>query len=188
LPPVLCVCSEYARVPNALEICVLVAPGELLRPTNTARLLELWLGRVELHVFGQVPLERVFTPGARLLFPSDRAEAIDGPEGGSVPGFTPPSKLVLLDGTWSQARRLARRVTPYCADRPLCLRADWPSHYHLRRHPDGLCTLEAAAVALGLLGDATARQALLDRLQDWHTRALLVRAGYANRPPPDQLS
>jgi DTW domain-containing protein YfiP len=85
--------------------------------------------------------------------------------------------LIVPDGTWSQARRIERRwFAPYALPR-IELHGDWPSAYRLRRSSQGVCTFEAASIALGLLADAPLACALLDRFAEWARRARQLKTG-----------
>jgi DTW domain-containing protein YfiP len=73
-----------------------------------------------------------------------------------------PSTLVILDGTWRQARRMRIRVA---AGMPvLTLPPDGQSalRMRVRRVPEAMSTIEAIAGALDRLGDPEPAQALRD--------------------------
>jgi tRNA-uridine aminocarboxypropyltransferase len=85
--------------------------------------------------------------------------------------------LIVPDGTWSQARRIERRwFAPHALPR-IELHGDWPSVYQLRRSSQGVCTFEAASIALGLLADAPVAGALLHRFAEWARRAGQLKTG-----------
>jgi DTW domain-containing protein len=91
--------------------------------------------------------------------PSDGA----GPGGdlGGAPRAARPL-FVLLDGTWSEARKMFRK-SPYLARLPvLSLQPDQLKRYRLRRssHAHHFCTSEVAALCLAMAGDLPAAQAL----------------------------
>jgi len=70
--------------------------------------------------------------------------------------------FVLLDGTWSEARKMFRK-SPYLDRFPvLSLRPEQVSSYALRRsrRDDHFCTSEVAALCLELAGDARASRVL----------------------------
>jgi DTW domain-containing protein YfiP len=85
--------------------------------------------------------------------------------------------LIVPDGTWSQARRLERRWFAPSALPRIELHGDWPSVYQLRRSSQGVCTFEAASIALGLLADAPLAAALLHRFAEWARRAGQLKTG-----------
>jgi DTW domain-containing protein YfiP len=70
--------------------------------------------------------------------------------------------FVLLDATWSEARKMFRK-SPYLDSLPvLSLQPEQLSRYRLRRskRDDHLCTAEVAALCLELAGDLGAGEAL----------------------------
>jgi DTW domain-containing protein len=135
-------------------------------PINTARLAELQLEQAEVHVgirLGEVPglRARLADEAAPpiLLYPgegaTDLAEA--RPAG--------PVTLVVLDGTWWQAKKLFQH-NPELARLPrYSLSPSAPSRYRIRREPALHCisTIEAIGEALSLLEPAGFdREALLE--------------------------
>ena len=134
---------------------VLEAP----RTSNTGRLAALALVSSELHDYGRrgvsLSADALTAPGTWLLYP-------DGP---TVVPERPPDRLVVLDATWSQARRMLHRI-PQCRGLPrLSLPAFDPPRRSLRRARVGhqLSTLQAIIRALEVLeGAAVARP--LERL------------------------
>jgi hypothetical protein len=79
------------------------------------------------------------------------------------PGATPRRPLfILLDGTWSEARKMFRK-SPYLDPLPvLSLQPQQVSRYRLRRshRDDHFCTSEVAAQCFGLAGEDHAEQTL----------------------------
>lgn len=70
--------------------------------------------------------------------------------------------FILLDATWTEARKMFRK-SPYLDRFPvLSLQAEQMSRYRLRRskRDDHFCTAEVAAMCLDLAGDTQASQAL----------------------------
>jgi DTW domain-containing protein YfiP len=104
-----------------------------------------------------------------LVFPGEYAAPervlIAPPPPAMGPAGTKRPLLVLLDGTWSEARKMFRK-SPYLDALPvLSLRPEVVSRYRLRRSHTGLhlCTAEVAALCLELAGHPqTATQ-----LNDW---------------------
>jgi DTW domain-containing protein YfiP len=174
----LCICQLWPPIQAPLDFSVVMPRSEARSASNSARLLTLWLPQTQLHIHGapetpREPTALIERPRTALLFP-----------GGGEPAVLPPGiqHLIIPDGTWSQARRIERRwFAPHTLPR-LSLEARWPSAYGLRRGRSGLCTFEAAAIALGLLADAALAQLLLHRFAEWAKRARLLRAG---GPRPD---
>jgi DTW domain-containing protein YfiP len=118
---------------------------ERWKPSNTARLAALALPGCEMLAYGARDAEPDWSrlgPDAALLFPD-----------GAAPPATPPRTLVVLDGSWPQARRMAQRVPALRGLPRLSLPAIPAAVERMRRppRPDGLATLEAIARALELL-------------------------------------
>ena len=162
--------TEPAPIANRVFVLVLQHPQEQDRELGTARLLVerlaaaqlvvglswpnltkvlgrnadpkrwavLYLGSAQIEV-GEV-LTAVGRDGRKL---TDQATALQGIEG-----------LVLLDGSWSQAKALWWRNAWLLRLRRLVINPARPSRYgRLRREPrpDSVSTLEAAATALAAL-------------------------------------
>src|SRR5690606_19977244 len=73
-----------------------------------------------------------------------------------------PILFILLDATWTEARKMFRK-SPYLDGLPvLSLQPEQLSRYQLRRstRAEHLCTAEVAALCLELAGDASAATAL----------------------------
>jgi DTW domain-containing protein YfiP len=83
-----------------------------------------------------------------------------------------PLVLVVPDGSWSQARKIARRDPLAQGAEHVTLPPGAPSRYGLRRSPraGGLCTLEAIARALGILEGGEVEPALLAVLETFVAR------------------
>ena len=208
LVPSHCMCALRASVPTRAGICLVMAEFEALKPSNTG-----WL------VADVVPDTHAFAWSRTRVDPALIA-LLDDPRWQPVvvfPGeFAPPERVltdlapdasgrrplfVLLDGTWSEARK-AFRKSPYLDRFPvLSLNPEQLSRYRLRRswHEHHFCTSEVAALCLAIAGDARAAQALeatLDVFSDRYLRAkqsVMPDAGDANhrrlqalrRPAPD---
>jgi DTW domain-containing protein len=190
LPPKACVCGLAERGRSSIRLTVLSARSEVRSASNTARLLKLWLEPVSIHILDDTGPADVLRPGTGLLFPTATALPLDTPN--RSPTLTPPcTELLLLDGTWRQANEIWRRCERAMARAPhieigspqpnrlVCLAEPWPSCYALRRKARGLCTFEAAALALWHLGETALACTLLERFALWHTRALAPWIGPA---------
>jgi DTW domain-containing protein YfiP len=158
-----CVCALGARVDNRTGVTVLQHPGERRHAFGTARLARAALRNLELHVLwpdrdGRLRYPGEIPPGAALLYP--RPDAV---ELGALP--EPPSHLVVLDGTWPQAR-VVYRDNPWLAALPhVQLSPARPSRYRIRREPAPHClsTIESIGEALATLEpDTPGLQGLLD--------------------------
>jgi DTW domain-containing protein len=156
LPTSLCLCAEVPRVDTRTDFLVIRHSKEASKSTNTARLAALALSRCRILTYGapgQPPFDvSVLTaPGTWLLFP-------DAPP--PPPGTPPPERLVVLDGNWTQARRMYHRLPELRRLPGLALPPPAPSTRRLRRspHPQAMSTVEAIAGALTVLeGEQVAR-------------------------------
>jgi DTW domain-containing protein YfiP len=157
-----CYCAALPRLDTRTRVVFLQHPRERDVAIGTARMASLCLPRATLHVGVRWPDASVFADDPSrppvLLYPGDDARDVlrDPPAG--------PVTLVVVDGTWSQARTVVR-------DNPL-LRAlpryafvtPEPSEYRIRREPCDayVSTIEAVMHVLGALeGDPARFRALL---------------------------
>jgi DTW domain-containing protein len=152
-PPVVCFCDRITVLPTRTRILLLQHPREKDVAIGTARMAHRALPSSRLRVgldFAEDPevLAALARPSpAYVLFP--------GP--GSLPVEQLPREpaitLVVLDGTWSQARKLLR-LNPAIAALPrIAFSPPKPSAYVIRREPADFCvsTIEALAQVLAVL-------------------------------------
>jgi DTW domain-containing protein YfiP len=146
---------------------------EAHKSTNTARLAALALPGLVIVPWGargQVwDPAALAAPGTCLLFPGAADEAPAGV----------PATLVVLDGTWAQARRMTHRIPGLAALPRLALPTPEPTVQRLRASPHavGMATLEAIAVALGQL-EGPRVQAELTALHARYVAAVRSARGY----------
>lgn len=112
--------------------------------SNTGRHAAAALASLELRVFGArgVPLEVDDLDGAWLLWPGEPPPAAEVPR---------PSTLVVLDGSWSQARRMMQRIPQLHGLRRWSLPAPTGRRSLRASPPGGMSSLEAIAEALAVL-------------------------------------
>jgi len=96
-----------------------------------------------------------------VLGRDDVALLYPGPDARSAAEWKarPPSVLVVIDGTWSQAKKLLE-ANPKIASLPrMSLEPETPGNYRIRKEPTAqhLATVEAVAMTLGILEGDTAR-------------------------------
>lgn len=153
-PTRVCYCEHLTSVDTTTRVVLLQHPREEDMAIGTARMASLCLPNSELHVgvdFQTSPeLARALEDPERpavLLYPSDDAvDVLTAPPTG-------PVTLVVVDGTWWQARKLVR-VNPVIAKLPrYAFKAPTPSEYRIRREPDEayVSTIEALVHVLGVL-------------------------------------
>ena len=183
LVPSHCMCAFRASVPTRAGMCLVMAEFEALKPSNTGWLIADVVS--DTHAFAW---SRTHVDPALLAL-------LDDPQWQPVvvfpAEFAPPERVVtelapdasarrplfiLLDGTWSEARK-AFRKSPYLDRFPvLSLDPEQLSRYRLRRawHEHHFCTSEVAALCLAMAGDVHAArllEATLDVFTDRYLRA-----------------
>jgi DTW domain-containing protein YfiP len=154
----ICDCIESCRrsIETSTRIIILMHHRELCRTTNTARLAQLTLPDCEIRVRG-LPDTPSVTEGLidphrlnLLLYPTPEAQELT-PE--LVANLKRPITLIVPDGTWGQAAKVAKREPVLQTIPHIKLPLDRASEYALRRGSEqkGVATFEAIARALGLL-------------------------------------
>lgn len=155
-PLSLCFCEAIPRIDNRTHVLILQHVGERFHPFNTARIVQEALRNCHLITDHNQRLGTHRLPiqaNTGLLYP--RADA---PSLTELSVAQRPDQLVIIDGTWHQAKTIVRDV-PQLRDLP-CYRLTptTPGQYRIRREPDAqsLSTLEATAAALQALEPDTA--------------------------------
>jgi len=167
-------------------------PREARVPVSTCRMAHLSLPGSQLHVTREPDHEPALArllaePGTYLLFPSPGATDVDALE-------APPRALVVVDGTWANARKLVERSPLLRALPRLAFRPDFASNYRIRREPAEHClsTIEATAHVLERLERAPGRYtpmlAAFERMVDMQLEYIASGAGadryIRHKPPP----
>lgn len=153
----MCWCSAVTQVPSQTRVVFIQHPREAKVPISTCRMAHLSLPNSELHVglsaVGNPSLEALCAkPGVAVLFPSESATDVDALT-------TPPETLVVVDGTWSNAKKVVEKC-PLLSRLPrLKFFPEQPGNYRIRKEPEAHClaTIEATAFVLGRLEKAPAR-------------------------------
>lgn len=197
LPASHCVCAWRPAVPSRAGVCLIMGDIEALKPTNTGWLIADTVADTWAFGWSRTGVD----PGLLALlsdpqwqpyvvFPAEYAEA-QARVVSEVPPATPGVAgrrplFVLLDGTWSEARKMFRK-SPYLDRLPvLSLHPDRVSNYRLRRSTQEhhFCTAEVGALCLALAGDTLAAEALIDWFDVFSAHYLGVR----HQIPPDRNS
>lgn len=156
-----CLCSEVPTIATRTRIVIVRHHLERFRSSNSGRLANLALPNSEIidHGGSGGPARLGARQGAWLLFPEGEPMHV-------VPE-PPPRELIVLDATWSQARRMYRKIDAL-RGLPILRLPELPMpRARLRESPGPgrVSTIEAIARALRLLeGDApaTALETLFD--------------------------
>lgn len=168
-PALTCLCATLPPpVAVATELLILQHPDEAGHAKNTATFLMLGLQPVRL-LRGEAFDAALAAPGTALLYPA---------AGSQLPGAPAAvNRLVLLDGSWRQSRRLLA-ANPWLSALPRLALPERPGRYALRRahRPGQLSTLEAGLHALALLEGGPER---FDPL--WAAFDAFVRTGLSRR-------
>lgn len=152
-PRSVCYCAALPRLDTTTRIVILQHPRERDMPIGTARMASLCLPGATLHVGyrwdDHLALRTALADPQRppiLLYPGAGARDIlaEPPAG--------PVTLVVVDGTWSQAKNLVRDSAVLSALPRYAFHAE-PSQYRIRREPRVECvsTIEALMYVLGVL-------------------------------------
>jgi DTW domain-containing protein YfiP len=169
----LCYCGELAPVAAHTEVLILRHAKEAFRTTNTARVAEIALARCRVIDWEGRESELPPLDGAWLLFPGS---------GPARPAGPPPERLVVLDGSWRQARRIFLRCTALHGLPRLSLAPPAVAAPRLRASPApaAMSTLEAIARALESLDGADVGAAL-DRAHAMATERVLASRGLGGK-------
>ncbi len=166
-----CLCGDVPVVRARTEIVIVRHVLEAWKTTNTARIAALALPNARIVDYGGADsafdAEALAVEGSWLLFPG----APHRPEG-------VPDRVVVLDGSWAQAKRMCQRIG---ALRRLPRWSIAPPSVPRRRlreapTPDALSTLEAIASALGEIEGVEIGDALFG-LHDLMVRRILTARG-----------
>lgn len=167
----LCLCAEIAKTRAQLpqldtKIFILMHHREAKLPTNTGRLAQLAIPSCEVRIRGleDQPLnpEGILDEARQPLFlyPSESSVPLN------EVAITKPVTLILADGNWRQASKVAKREAFLQGVPQVHLMSERPSQYRLRSEPkpQGLATFEAVVRALGILEGARGPE--LERILD----------------------
>jgi len=155
-PKSLCFCAAIPEIDYRTDVLILQHIGERSHAFNTARIVHKALRQCRLIVdhnqrFGaqQLPIQA----NSGLLYPGANAPTL-----AELPAAERPAQLVIIDGTWHQAKTIVRDVPQLKALPCFRLAPSSPGQYRIRREPDSqsLSTLEATVAALQALEPETA--------------------------------
>lgn len=165
----ICICPILPTVTTKAEFLILRHVYEAQRPSNTGRLAALAMPNSRIIPcgggtrIGLAPIDDEFlqASGTWLLWPDGTSVQTN------VVDTIPPTRVVVIDATWQQARRLYSTIPGLRALPRLALPATMRCRERLREQhrSDGMSTLEAVAAAVAKLeGAETAKP--LEKLYD----------------------
>jgi len=145
-----CICDHIPTLNTGIDFLVIRHWKERNKPSNTARLAKLAMPSLKVVDYG---LEGttwdprvLLVPQPALLFPDPEAPIV----------ASPPKTVVLVDGSWPQARKLVNKI-PGLKGLPR-LQIAPPTNPPIRLRtppiPEGMSTIEAIAAALDTLEGA----------------------------------
>ncbi len=202
LAPSHCMCALRPVVPTQAGVCLLMASFEALKPTNTGWLIADVVPDTTAYLWSRTAVDPALLAQLAdpqwqpyVVFPGEFVEpgrvrstlldavgheashtsAADVPPEGARPGTRP--LFILLDGTWTEARKIFRK-SPYLDRFPvLSLQPEQLSRYRLRRSKQAqhFCTSEVAALCLELAGDELAARTLEAYLDVFTSRYLRAK-------------
>jgi len=179
----MCICALLPRIETRTRVILVVHQLEARKPTNTGLIAARCLGNGRVAYRGRRPegeqrhalctsppahpeLHELIPDGSRplILYPHDGATPIE-----TFRGSAAPLTLIVPDGTWRQAARTrARLAQRFGGEAALpCVTVSPTSSPAVRRRlrtgarPERLATLEALALALGVLEGPAVEASLL---------------------------
>ena len=166
-PKSYCFCQAIPQIDNRTNVLLLQHVGERFHPFNTARIVKESLSNCQMITDHNRQLGECNLPisdDAGLLFPKSDSPILD-----ELPAEKRPSQLVIIDGTWHQAKTILRDVPQLQGLRCFRLAPTTPGQYKIRREPtpQSLSTLEATVSALKSLEPET--KGLDQLLKAFHT-------------------
>lgn len=172
-----CICSEIPKLNLATRLSLIIHAKELKRTTNTGRLALQALVNSEMHIRGEsherLDLTSMLNPNyeSYVLFPSEDALDLEDikPE--------KPIQLIVTDGNWRQASKLNTRHPELSHLPRVKISSKNTSLYHLRKEhfSEGMATLEAIALAFGIIEGSVVGNSLMDLYQKKLTATLQGR-------------
>ncbi|MBU2863147.1 DTW domain-containing protein [Reinekea forsetii] len=158
-----CICALKPKVPANAGFLLLYYDDEVLKPSNTGRLIADIVSDTFAFIWQRTQVEEGLLAVLNepqwqplVVFPSEYAQ-----EGRAIVESAlqlDPSKrplFILLDGSWREAKKMFRN-SPYLQNFPvLSFNSDQRSRYLVRKaiHEHHLATAEVAAMALNWVGE-----------------------------------
>jgi DTW domain-containing protein len=143
-----CLCQSIALVNNRTRVTIIQHHRERFHPIGTARIARLGLKNVQVLVGERhrgLRVDAGFGARTGLLFPHAQARTFS-----DTPPAQLPDQIVLLDGTWNQAKSLYKANPRLASLSHFVIHPQFPSNYRIRRQPKSgyLSTIEALVQAL----------------------------------------
>jgi DTW domain-containing protein len=169
-----CFCAEVTPVPTLLKLQFVMHHLELNKVSNSVRLIGCTLQATQTLLIG-CPAARTppaIAPGSLMLFPALGGRPLTHADAGRT--------LLVPDGSWSQARKIAQSLLRDHSVEPIelaagALAAGTPLTLRKPKAAGLVATAQAVAAALYAVGDMQAGDAILQVFQRF------TAAGFATR-------
>jgi len=181
----ICICPILPTITTRTEFLILRHIYEAERPSNTGRLVALAMPNARIIPcgggtrIGLSPIDDEFlrVPGTWLLWPDGTGTQRE------MSGLTPPDRVLVIDATWQQARRLYSSMPVLRALPRLVLPEPIRSRDRLREQhrSDGMSTIEAVAAAVAKLEGAEAAKPLESLYDEVVRRTISLRWGQGRK-------
>lgn len=178
----LCMCESLPLYNLNTHVLLLMHRREHKKVTATGPLALEILANSKLLIHGHqdspLDLTDLGNSGRRilLLYPEDGTPVLSR---GFLAGDDRPVTLVVPDGSWRQAAKMARRLPGLEEAEMVRLPQGTPTRWGIRRenHSQGLATFEAIARALGII-ESPAVQSGMEKIFDLMVERTLLMRGY----------
>ena len=182
----LCICSELPTITTKTRVVIVMHKCEVLKSTSTARLLQNILPNCVSFVVGlpedlpghSIDLTDELAPSSHplVLYPETGCKEL------SYEDSERSTTLIVPDGTWTQAKRILHRREELWRVPRRQLPVGRRTSYTLRRNqaPEGMCTAEAVARALGIL-EGSARGGVVQDQIESAVRLMVERVTWSRR-------
>ncbi|QHA88325.1 tRNA-uridine aminocarboxypropyltransferase [Serratia rhizosphaerae] len=187
LPQKNCLCDTITPQSADSRFCLIMFGAEPLKPSNTGRLIADILPDTQAFLWSRTEVDPALLAAINdphrqpyVVFPASYADA-GRPVYSQLPASGKPPLFIMLDGTWSEARKMFRK-SPYLNQFPVfSLDVAAASDYQLREasRAEQHCTAEVAAALLQQAGDDAAALGLSQHFSYFRQRYL---AGKPTRP------
>lgn len=173
-----CFCEHLKSIENKCFLTVIMHLKETQLTSNTSSLALKMLRNSELLIRGHREQDFEFTPRPGYqplyLFPTEDSLPLT-PE--LMKTFDKPIQLILPDGTWRQAKKFHRREPALEAVPKVRIEEGFEKIYTLRTSPreQGVCSLEAIALAFGIIESQEIKEGLLKALRVMNEKVEISR-------------
>ncbi|XP_041088717.1 tRNA-uridine aminocarboxypropyltransferase 2 [Polyodon spathula] len=206
-PQKVCLCPFLPVHPLDVSTCLYIVqhPAEESRVLRTVPLLAACLlpGNCKVLVGRRFSEDRYpelasvcKSPGTLILYPGSDAENLEELE---LNSSAAPYNIIIIDGTWSQAKDMFLRNPLFHLPKQVQLKTSLSSQYVIRTQPTNTClsTLECAAIALSIMEKNDSIQEVILRplkalcsfqlqhgAQIHHSKEHLLKNGIYDKPMP----